>query len=57
VPKVTTFFYFQMNWLYWQHKYNTMAVNERDLKNFVDGLLIGSLFGAIVATILILTLT
>jgi hypothetical protein len=34
-----------------------MAVNERDLKNFVDGLLIGALFGAIVATILILTLT
>jgi hypothetical protein len=34
-----------------------MAVNERDLKNFVDGLLIGSIFGAIAASILILTLT
>jgi hypothetical protein len=34
-----------------------MAVNERDLKNFVDGLLVGFFFGAIVATILILTLT
>jgi hypothetical protein len=34
-----------------------MAVNERDLKNFVDGLLIGFFFGVAVTTILILTLT
>jgi hypothetical protein len=34
-----------------------MAVNERDLKNFIDGLLIGFFFGITVATILILTLT
>jgi hypothetical protein len=34
-----------------------MAVNERDLKNFVDGLLVGFFFGVTVATILILTLT
>jgi hypothetical protein len=34
-----------------------MAVNQRDLENFVDGLLIGFFFGAIVASILILTLT
>jgi len=34
-----------------------MAVNERDLKNFVDGLLIGSIFGSIATTILILMLT
>jgi hypothetical protein len=34
-----------------------MAVNERDLKNFVDGLLIGFFFGITVAAILILTLT
>jgi hypothetical protein len=34
-----------------------MAINERDLKNFVDGLLMGFLFGVVVATILILTLT
>lgn len=31
-----------------------MSINERDLKNFVDGLLIGVVFGFIVATILFL---
>jgi hypothetical protein len=32
-----------------------MAVNERDLKNFVEGLLVGFFLGVVVTSILILT--
>jgi hypothetical protein len=34
-----------------------MSINERDLKNFIDGLLIGLIFGAIVSAVMVLIFT
>jgi hypothetical protein len=34
-----------------------MAINERDYRNFIDGLLIGVVFGVVVSSILFLVFT
>jgi hypothetical protein len=34
-----------------------MALNERDYRNFIDGLLLGFVFGVVVSTILFLAFT
>jgi hypothetical protein len=34
-----------------------MALNQRDYRNFIDGLLLGVVFGVVVSTILFLVFT